>query len=120
MTLAGTWVAKSTINGETSPYTTTFIFHPDHTLDALGPAGPDGKPFFTGTGHWIARPDGTFIYHLSHPLPDHTGGPDIGTIYSIQQVTVTGDSHESTGTAIMHKADGSVQDPIAVTLSASR
>jgi hypothetical protein len=113
-------VAKSTINGETSPYTTTFDFHPDHTVKALGPAGPDGTPSFTGTGHWIARPDGTFIYHVTHPLPDHTGGPDMGTIYSIQQVTVTGDSHESTGCAIMHKADGSVQEPIAITLCASR
>lgn len=120
MSLAGKWVAKSTINGETTPFTTTIIFHPDHTVEALGPSGPDDKPFFTGAGHWIPRPDGVYLYHLWHPVPDHAGGLDVGTVYSIQQVTVSGDSHESSGAAIMHMADGTIEGPIPVTLSATR
>lgn len=118
--IVGTWTATSTINGESSPYQTTFVFHPNHTVEALGPAGPDGKPFFTGSGHWISRPDGTFIYHVTHPLPDHTGGPDIGTIYSIQQVSVSGSAHSSSGSAVMHRADGSIEKPVSVALAAKR
>ncbi|WP_406149035.1 hypothetical protein [Streptomyces sp. NBC_01012] len=117
--LVGTWTATSAIGGTPAPYSTTFVFRSDHTLEAIGPAGPDGKPQFGGPGHWIARPDGTFVYHVTHPLPDPDGGPP-GTIHSIQQVTVSGDTHTSSGTAVLHHADGSVAGSFDVTLSAAR
>lgn len=118
--IVGTWTATSEINGESNPYKTTFVFHPNHVVEAFGPEGPDGKPFFSGRGHWISRQDGTFIYHLSHPLPDHTGGPDIGVIYSIQQVSVSGSAQTSTGSAILERADGTIDKPVSVTLSGKR
>lgn len=117
-TPVGTWTASSTIGGEASPYSTRFAFHPDHTLTADGPPGPDGEPAFVGTGHWFVRADGTFVHHVTHPVPDGAGG-EIGTVYAIQQGTVIGDRLESSGSAVMHCADG-VAAAVEVTLSASR
>jgi hypothetical protein len=117
--LVGTWTATSAIDGVAAPYSTVFEFHEDHTMYATGPAGPDGQPAFGGPGHWIGRPDGTFVYHVSHPLPD-PGGAAPGTIHSIQQVTVVGETHSSSGTAVLHLADGSVAGAFEVTLTAVR
>lgn len=117
--LVGTWTATSAIGGVPAPYSTTFVFRADHTVEAIGPEGPDGEPAFGGPGHWIARPDGSFVYHVTHPLPDPEGGAP-GTIHSIQQVTVAGDTHESSGTAVLHGPDGSVAGSFDVTLRATR
>jgi hypothetical protein len=117
--LVGTWTATSAVDGVPSPYRTTFVFRSDHTMEALGPSGPDGRPAFGGPGHWIPRPDGSFVYHVAHPLPDPEGGAP-GTIHSIQQVWVSGDSHTSSGTAVLHRADGSVAGAFTVTLEAAR
>ncbi|MGH6655885.1 MAG: hypothetical protein ACRDVE_11855 [Actinocrinis sp.] len=117
-TPVGTWTASSTIGGEAVPYRTRFEFRPDHTLTADGPPGPDGKPAFVGTGHWFTRPDGTFVHHVTHPVPDGSGG-EFGTVHAIQQGTVGGDRFESSGSAVMHSADG-VAEAVEVTLSADR
>ncbi|MDG9704717.1 hypothetical protein [Streptomyces sp. DH37] len=117
--LVGTWTATSAIDGVPAPYSTTFVFREDHTMEAIGPAGPDGKPAFGGPGHWIPRPDGSFVYHVTHPLPDPEGGAP-GTIHSIQQVTVSGDTHASSGTAVLHGPDGAVVGSFDVTLTAVR
>jgi len=118
-TPVGTWTASSTIAGEASPYRTRFDFNPDHTLTAYGPPGPDGEPAFMGTGHWFTRPDGTFVHHVTHPVPDGNGG-QIGAVYAIQSGSVSGDRLESAGSAVMHTAGGGVADPVEVTLSAER
>jgi hypothetical protein len=117
-TPVGIWTASSTIAGEATPYRTRFAFHPDHTLTADGPPGPDGAPLFVGTGHWFTRPDGSFVHHVTHPVPDGTGG-EIGTVYAMQQGTVSGDSFETSGSAVMHSADG-VAAPVEVTCSGTR
>ncbi|ORT56550.1 hypothetical protein [Streptomyces sp. CB03238] len=118
-TLVGTWTVSSVINGEPAPFSSTLTFNADHTLDVGGPKGPDGTPSFTGQGHWINRPDGTFTYYLTHPIPDGRGGT-MGEIHSIQEVTVDGDGHSSTGSAVFHKTDGSIMPPTPVTLIGAR
>lgn len=118
-TLAGTWTVTSVIDGKPAPFGATLVFAADHTLRTLGPAGPDGEPVFTGDGHWVTRADGTFMYYLTHPLPDGSGGT-IGTIHSLQVGTVHGETHDSSGSAVMHRADGTVEKPVEVTLTGTR
>jgi hypothetical protein len=116
--LTGQWTVTSVINGEPAPWSSVVEFHTDHTVLVSGPDGPDGKPSFTGSGHWADRPDGSFMYYLSHPVPDGSGAEN--TVYSMQLGTVAGDTHTTSGSAIMHLPDGSVAPPLAVTLQGTR
>jgi hypothetical protein len=118
-TLVGTWTATSTINGEPAPYSTTFVFSADHTLSVAGPADAAGSSAFTGTGHWIGCADGSFLYDVTHALPDGAGG-SIGTIYNLQRVVLDGDIHYASGGAVLHGVDGSIQPAIPVSSTATR
>jgi hypothetical protein len=117
--LAGRWTVTSVIEGKPSPWSSFIEFHADHTLRVSGPSGPDGEPSFTGAGHWTDRPDGSFMYYLSHPVPDGQGG-STGTIHSMQLGTVDGDSHVTSGKAILHRPDGSIAEPMDVSLQGTR
>lgn len=113
-TPTGRWTITSVIDGERAPWSSVIEFHTDHTVLVYGPSGPDGEPVFTGDGHWIERPDGTFMYYVSHPVPDQ------GVIHSLQVGIVDGETHSTSGSAILHLTNGSIVPPASVSLRGTR
>jgi hypothetical protein len=117
--IAGRWAITATVDGEPASWNSVIDFRANHTLAVSGPEAPGGEPSFTGSGYWVGRPDGSFMYYLSHSVPNGNGG-SAGTIHSLQRGTIDGATHATSGGAILQRPDGAIEAPHEVELRGTR
>ncbi|MFJ9694837.1 hypothetical protein [Kitasatospora sp. NPDC101183] len=114
--LAGTWNVTVTVQAPSGPSVAVdvFVFRPDHELVMDGPAGPDGKPYFTGTGFWESEQDGSIAFYITHPTSDL--GPIPGSIQAIHQGRITGTSLRTHAEAfVANPGSSALTGPVTVT-----
>jgi hypothetical protein len=114
--LPGTWNITVTVQAPSGPSVAAdvFVFRPDHQLLMNGPAGPDGKPAFSGSGFWESEQDGSIAFYITHPSVN--SGPIPGSIQAIHQGRITGNGLSTHADAfVTNPGDGGMIGPVTVT-----
>ncbi|MEU7578560.1 hypothetical protein AB0B50_13240 [Streptomyces sp. NPDC041068] len=110
-TAVGTWQVKGVANGNVVE--PVYYFYADGTFKMI----PEDNAY-VGTGTWQLKDDGTFTFHLEHPI--YVDGKETFRIVADQTGTLKGDTFSTSGISHRTDLDGNVLETFDVTITGKR